>query len=324
MPNMQQGQIDQVNQQLRANPQYREFLRSMGVNPDLPIKLSDKQRKQTAEWVRSNVGDIGGLEIDPAGNINQDEGFSKHGKWIIPAAIGAATLGIGAAGAGPLAGLFAGGGGSAAAGGGAAAAGSGVLASSAVPTSLAMSAVPGIASGAGGAGMWGTLAGLVKNPIVRGIGSALGAGSQASADNRGAQANAAIEAEQLNQQRQRSFIEQMLAREAEGRAGANDAMRNVQRTEYIQHGAKDYQPTDPRLKTFGFGPMARTEVEKQGAADLGATASNRLATGNPIPEIQNPGQFQFDPKLLKGSAWEKLMGYAGAGLTGANAAFGGR
>lgn len=141
-----QMSIDQFNAQLRANPEYRAFLQSMGANPNGPLHLSDQQRKQAAAWVQQRFGGIGKLEIDPAGNLNQDEGFSKHWKWIVPAAVGAGTLGLGAAGVGPLAGLF-GGGGSAASG----AAAGGVLPSGSIPTSLAMQAVP--ASIAGGAGV---------------------------------------------------------------------------------------------------------------------------------------------------------------------------
>jgi len=148
--------IDQFNQQLRANPEYQAFLRSMGVNTSGPIRLSDQQRKRAESWVRSRVGDIGKLEIDPAGNVNQNEGFGKQLKRWGPIAGGAAATLFGVPGLFP--GLLSGGG---AAAGGAAASGaaqgaSGVLPSAAIPGLHA--AVPGaiasqgISAGLGAAG----------------------------------------------------------------------------------------------------------------------------------------------------------------------------
>lgn len=172
-----QMSIDSFNEQLRANPQYQAFLRSMGIDPSRPIRLNDRQRDQAAAWVRQHFGGIGNLQIDPAGNVNQDEGFSRHAKWIVPAAIGAATLGFGAAGMGPAAGLF--GGGGAGAGAGAAGAGAGLLPSSSIPTSLAMNAVPGIGSTIGG-GVAGAMSGA--GALGGGLGSLMpGAATGAAA-----------------------------------------------------------------------------------------------------------------------------------------------
>jgi hypothetical protein len=127
--------------------------------------LTDQQRKNAAAWVRRNVGDIGNLEIDPAGNVNQDEGFSRHKKWIIPAAIGAGTLGLGAAGIGPAAGLF--GGGSAGASSAAASGSGGLIPSASIPTSLAMHA-PGAASTIGG-GVAGAMSGAAGGAGLGGV-----------------------------------------------------------------------------------------------------------------------------------------------------------
>lgn len=171
-----QGSIDQFNEALRANPEYRAFLQSIGVNPNGPLRLSDSQRRQARGWVRSRYGNVGDLEVDPAGNLNQDEGFSRHAKWMIPAAIGAGTLGFGAAGMGPLAGLF-GGSGSAAGAAGASGAAGGLIPSSSIPTSLLMSG-PSAASaglaGAGGAGLAAGAAGAGSNIAQR----LLGGGNQ--------------------------------------------------------------------------------------------------------------------------------------------------
>lgn len=146
-----QTSIDQFNAQLRSDPTYRAFLQSIGANPNGPLRLSDHQRKQAEAFVRRTYGDIGKLQVDPAGNLNQDEGWSKHKKWAIPAAIGAATLGLGAAGVGPAASAGAG----------------GVIPSSSIPTSLAMQAVPSMASTVGG-GVTGAMSGSM--PVFAGGG----------------------------------------------------------------------------------------------------------------------------------------------------------
>lgn len=96
-------EIDQFNQQLRANPAYRQFLQSIGVDVNRAIGLNDRQRETAKQWVRQHVGDIGNLEIDPAGNVNQNEGVGKWAKdWRTYAAIGGGLTGFGLAGMGPL------------------------------------------------------------------------------------------------------------------------------------------------------------------------------------------------------------------------------
>lgn len=75
--------LNEFNQSLRANPDYREFQRSIGVNPDAPMHLSDQQRRRAAGWLaQQGFAMPEGLEIDPAGNLNQNEGFGKQlKKW---------------------------------------------------------------------------------------------------------------------------------------------------------------------------------------------------------------------------------------------------
>src|SRR5690349_4081155 len=101
---MDKKAINAFNEKLRANPGYREFLTGMGVDPDRAIKLTSEQRKLAASWVRANIGDIGDLQIDPAGNVNTDHGFSAAiknpivlgglaaGSMLIPG-VGPAVLG---------------------------------------------------------------------------------------------------------------------------------------------------------------------------------------------------------------------------------------
>jgi hypothetical protein len=185
--------LDQFNQQLRANPAYQQFLRSIGVNTNVPAgqawRLSDQQRKQAEAWVKRNVGDIGDLEIDISGNANANEGLGKQAKRWGPIVGGTAATLFG------IPGLFPGllnAGGSAAAGGASAAAsgGGGVLPSAAIPGMHA--AVPaaiasqGVSAGLGGIG---TAAGLGAGASVplgemtaggtaAGVGSRLASGAK--------------------------------------------------------------------------------------------------------------------------------------------------
>lgn len=76
--------LDAFNDQLRANPEYRAFLQSIGVNPDAAIRLSGRQRSQVEDFVRQQHPDLAGkFQIDPAGNINTDHGVSTA--WSNPA-----------------------------------------------------------------------------------------------------------------------------------------------------------------------------------------------------------------------------------------------
>lgn len=97
---MTEQQLDAFNRELRANEAYRTYLRSLGVNPDGPIRLTDAQRKQAAQWIRTHVGDIGGLEVDPAGNVNQNEGFGAQLRRWGPVVGGAALTLFGVPGTG--------------------------------------------------------------------------------------------------------------------------------------------------------------------------------------------------------------------------------
>src|SRR5574341_960923 len=87
----QQG-INAFNETLRADPGYREYLASIGVDVNRSLGLSDSQRKQANQYLASRGYTLpGGLEIDPAGNVNQNEGFGKQLKRWGPIA-GAGAL----------------------------------------------------------------------------------------------------------------------------------------------------------------------------------------------------------------------------------------
>lgn len=101
-PRIQGQNLSQFNEQLRADPEYRAFLRSMGVNPDAPVKLSGSQRSQAEQWVRQRYQGVGkNLQIDPAGNVNTDHGLStawSNPYFRYPLIAGAALGTAGAAG----------------------------------------------------------------------------------------------------------------------------------------------------------------------------------------------------------------------------------
>lgn len=132
--------INAWNEHWRTTPEYAQILRSIGVDPSRPFKLTDNQRRAVKAQAEKAFGFTfpKGTEIDAAGNMNEDEGFGKQlKKWGPIAAAGAlAAFGI----PGLLPGLLTGGG---AAAGGAAA------------TGAAFDAAPNIATAAGlhGAGL---------------------------------------------------------------------------------------------------------------------------------------------------------------------------
>src|SRR3990167_6189488 len=82
-PTREGQSLNQFNDQLRAHPEYRSFLQSMGVNPDAAVRLSSQQRTQAEQFVRSKFPDLPGkFQIDPAGNVNTDHGLSTA--WSNP------------------------------------------------------------------------------------------------------------------------------------------------------------------------------------------------------------------------------------------------
>src|SRR5262245_54414854 len=81
---------DRINQGLRGDPQYAAYLQSIGGNPG--GSLSDEQRKRAQAWVAQNIGPIGGLEIDAAGNLNNPHGFAQEFKQWGPVALAAGGI----------------------------------------------------------------------------------------------------------------------------------------------------------------------------------------------------------------------------------------
>jgi hypothetical protein len=170
---------------------------------------------------------------------------------------------------------------------------------------------------------------LAKDAIKAGIGAAgagLSGASEASASNRGSQLEAALAAEQINQLRQQQFQAALMAREEAQRSGMKDSMRAMQQADYvINRHPGDYKPASimsqgqqRQLPSFGFGYRAPGPGETEAAYAVADQARQRLLNGGTLtPAPIDRGDFQFDPKLLKGSSWEKLAGLLGVGLTAA-------
>ena len=86
--------ITALNQQLRSSPDYAQWMQANRIDPSGPIRLSDQQRQSFAAYLRTHGWSIPkGAEIDPAGNINENEGFGKQAKRWGPIA-GQIGLGI--------------------------------------------------------------------------------------------------------------------------------------------------------------------------------------------------------------------------------------
>jgi len=153
------------------------------------------------------------------------------------------------------------------------------------------------------------------------IGDAIGAagdmaagGAQTAAHNRGTKLDAQLAEEQMNQSRQNSFLDQMMAREQDRRTSGNDAWKAAQQAQYVE-GNKGYTPR-AGLKSYGFGPKASTEPEIKVAQDRFLEANRRLDNQDSLtPGVADPGKFTLDPKNLNAGMWEKLGGILGPGLS---------
>ncbi len=175
---------------------------------------------------------------------------------------------------------------------------------------------------------------------TQGASAAMGAASDAMAANRSVGLQAEVDQQRLRQDQDNSYnaavidrgrlvesgkqrlFDAMIAREQEGRASGHDAFLNLQRAEYVAN-KQGYQPK-AGLPSFGFGPRAASEAEKQGANAFKAEMMKRLSEGNPIdlpmgPEdiaaIERRPEFRIDPALLRAGGVEQALGI-GSGAAG--------
>ena len=189
---------DAINLKMRASPEWRGAIQSLGLNPDGPLKLNKDQQRSVAQRFGLPEDDF---HIDPAGNINDFHGWkglptaakiaigaaAVAGGW---AALPGAALGMGAGSTfGGLTGAGFGAAGGAGAGNiGATSAVGGLLPNAGLPASQFMSLAAPIGGHAGAGGVMAGLTTLDKlNLGARGVNYAtnlIGSRSQGKADQR--------------------------------------------------------------------------------------------------------------------------------------------
>lgn len=134
-------------------------------------------------------------------------------------------------------------------------------------------------------------ASLSALPLIDALGAGAGAASQASASNRGTQAQLLMDQD----------VMRLRARDDQ-RTGETDAMRKLAQTGYLQRGGADFKPSTPY--SYSFGPQGATDAQKQGAATLEQELLKRLQGGQ--MQLSNYAQ------QAKPSIWERIGGIVSA------------
>ena len=316
-------ELNQWNEGWRQSPRYAEILQSVGVDPSRPFKLSDQQRKQVQSAIEQAQGSAfpQGTEIDPAGNMNENEGFGKQAKKWGPLVGAAAITAFGIPGVMP--GMFGG-----------------------IGTGTAASSATGAAAGgkvATGAGFFRKAAGFLKNPLMQAgigaVGSGMSNAANASAHNRGVQLEADIakagleqQAErdyygnvvnraQLEQQAERDYNTQVLKREEEGRAKQANAWEKMNRAASRRDAPSNVNRTmlSPYSKSLA-GPSADVRAASSGMFDQMA---QQLREGNTLEAPRRVGVGLEDPRRVgtnvqvqKPGMLEKIGGIVGPMASG--------
>lgn len=171
-------------------------------------------------------------------------------------------------------------------------------------------------------------ASLAALPVIDGVGAALGAGSQASATNRGQQFSGQMELARLlqdrdyrmgtlNAQADNDFFDQTVRREEENRAGRGDAWKKLLSAQRVTNpGAR------PQLSPYSVAPRQATHAETTAATALSEETRNRLLNGNPMPEVtrrtvtMGDPLATVDPNLLRAGRGEQVSGWLAALLSG--------
>lgn len=244
-----------------------------------------------------------GFHYSWGGRAGQGSLLDNQQHWLEsggPAIVMGTVAGAGALGGVPgIAGVGSGGG--AAAGGGAA-------------FDVATNSAAGIDSIAGmgvnGGGGMGFLDWLRRGADVAGAaGEALGAHSQASAQNRGAAFEGQAILERLLQDRENSRFNQSVAREQEGRASGQDAWRRLMAAERtLNPGPR------PQLSPYSIAPRQTTDAERTGAEAMRGEVMKRLEGGNPI-QMPTERPMTVDPSLLRAGRGESTSGWLAPLLT---------
>jgi len=248
LPSGNNAGMDRFNDQLRANPQYRAFLQSLGVNPNGPIRLTGHQRSRAEQFVRAQFPQLASkFQIDPAGNVNTDHGLSTA--WSNPY-FRYPLLAAGAVGTAGALGAF----GGAAGAGGAAGTGAGVLPSSSLATmplgqaGAAMagtSAAPGLVGASGAPGFFSSVRQWAGTPGGReaiGLGGQLlGGYMQHRANSQAADDQLAYLREALAEERRRDERQQAQYLEERGRLWSREDARDSRLAPFRANAGQGYR-----------------------------------------------------------------------------------
>lgn len=300
--------LDAFNDQLRASSAWQTWMRArFGTDPDgatkRAVRLSDRQRKELRQYLAQNGVTLpDGMEVDPAGNVNQNHGFGKQLKKWGPIAAGAAVTAFGIPGLMP--GLIG--------GGGTAAGSTATLGSTFGVPGLGAAGAPGGAlygaaapTGGGGgflSGLWGGVkkVGGALNPFRRGDGEGGGFSARDWLDLAMFGGNTVAGLWAANKQ-----------------AGASDRAAELELEGYREGLAflreqwekynKDYEP----FLTAGQGAIGRLSTRMEGAAPPGMPASVQRRLTGP-GETYTPGgthtpmtlgQFGQRPQPVPDGGW---------------------
>lgn len=220
------------------------------------------------------------------------------------------------------------------------------VASSSVPTSLGMGAVPsssstigggaqGVMSGSGGTSGGSLMSRLLGNDnkysnLFRGAGQGISGATSAAANNRGAALEAELAAQLARNEQQRDYESQLISRSVDDRASLNDAYKNSVIANRTMN-REGYKPAmlsqtpgaaPSALPNFGTGFKAPTAQERGNAQSLYDAANQRLTGGSQLPPLEKPVLYQNDPRYLNASGGEKIGNWLGPVLSGIGGFFG--
>lgn len=322
---------------MRQQPWYQQLLRSWGVDPNQtdpngnPLqKLSDSQQNQLLQTAQNQGIGISpdSYHIDENGQIAHNDSHVLRNILLGAGAGGLALTGIGAAGIGPLAGLF-GGAGAAGAGAGAAlpaATGAGSLSA----TSLGLPAAAGLGT-AGGAGGSMSLSGILGGLLGGGGGSSGGSSgilskilpnlSQVLGGAAGGQAAQQSQQGQLATQQgnlQQQLYNDALNRFTMGRVGLPSQGASMAARGDLLANVKDVVPTMTPGAGYSFSggirPSALGPNARQAGANLSNAGLNLQSAQGDLPALPNFPNISTQPGGLQQAL---QYGALGSGVLGA-------
>ncbi|MGE3278037.1 MAG: hypothetical protein AB7O67_23240 [Vicinamibacterales bacterium] len=295
--------LDLWNQQFRASDVYQNFMKSHGLPTNGRVKLSDQMQEALERALaQSGVRIPDGMHIDQGGNLNQ-----KNNLWRnvgIGAAVTGATLtGLGAAGIGPMSGVF-GAGGAAGAAGSAGAAGGGAAIAGGAPWAVTPLAAPvaasGAAAGGGGLGL-GTISALKA-----GVGAAQGAANGGGL--KGAVTGAATSAVPGGDMGQKDWLLPLILAGAGATQGALTSKSNRDIAEQQAQNSLDIAKiTDARDRDIAAMDVAAKEGQSDPFRDLlaqiqAAALFDQLAGYKPMQmDFSDNPYAKYIPKVSGGS-----------------------